>query len=92
MRIIYTRAALADIDGIVDYLMLRNPRGAANVEADIQTAIGRLSVHPFSGRAQDEAGVRKAVSSRYRYRVFYAVDNAASVVQVLSILHPSRQS
>ncbi|MCJ2121658.1 type II toxin-antitoxin system RelE/ParE family toxin [Methylobacterium sp. J-077] len=92
MKVVYIRAALEELNGIADYLTPRHSLGAANVEADIRTAIDRLVVHPYSGRAQDEAGVRKAVSSSYRYRILYAVDDAAGIVQVLSILHPSRQS
>jgi toxin ParE1/3/4 len=88
--VVYTRAALADLDGIAEYLIQRNPAGAAKVETDIKAAIDRLIKHPLSGRAQDEAGVRKAISPRYRYRIFYAVDEAAPAIQVLSILHPAR--
>ncbi|WP_043347746.1 type II toxin-antitoxin system RelE/ParE family toxin [Methylobacterium sp. B1] len=91
MKVVYTRAALDDLNGIADYLMPRNPGGAANVEADIRAAVGRLGDHPLSGRAQDEPGVRMAVSPGYRYKIQYRVDDAAGTVQVLSILHPAQR-
>ena len=90
MIVVYTQAALTDLNGIADSLIHRNPNGAAKVESDIRATIDRLTLHPFSGRQQDEATVRKAVSPGYRYRIFYAVDAGNGVVQVLSILHPSR--
>ncbi|MGE8131887.1 type II toxin-antitoxin system RelE/ParE family toxin [Methylobacterium sp. NPDC080182] len=91
MKVAYTRAALEDLNGIADYLMPRSPSGAANVEADIRAAVGRLGDHPLSGRAQDKAGVRKAISPGYRYKILYQVDETAGVVSVLSILHPAQR-
>ena len=36
-------------------------------------------------------GVRKHVTRRYGYLVYYTIDDAAGEVQVLAIQHPARE-
>ncbi len=91
MILVYTQAARDDFADLATYLESRHPFAIANVADDILVAIDRLTDFPFSGRRQDEADVRKLVSRRYRYRIFYRVDEEAATVTILAILHPARQ-
>jgi toxin ParE1/3/4 len=43
------------------------------------------------GRKQSTPGVRKLVTRRYSYLVYYRVDMAAREVVVLNIKHPARK-
>ena len=90
MRVVYARTALDQLDGIATLLLARDRAAAARVEDDRRAEIARVGDFPLSGRRQDEGDVRKVVSPGYRYRIFYAVDQAASVITLLSILHPAR--
>lgn len=46
---------------------------------------------PHMGRRQTFEGVRKIVTRRYPYLVYYTVDAAHDEIVILSIQHPSRQ-
>ena len=92
MKVAYTAAARDDLAAIAAYLHERNPFAAKHVADDILATVGRLSDLPFSGRRQGEANVRKLVSPRYRYRIFYVIEEDAAVVTILAVLHPARQA
>ncbi len=58
--------------------------------ATIRQAIDGLVDFPRRGRSSQIAGVRELVIVRYRYIVFYAVDDAAGEVRMLRVRHASR--
>jgi hypothetical protein len=43
------------------------------------------------GRQQQVEGVRKLVTQRYAYLVYYTVDDEAEEIIVLAIQHPARE-
>ncbi len=90
MRIRYTRKALAQLDDIYAFIEARNPRAAYAVNAHIKRAIGRLARFPRSGPQTDIAQIRVLPVVRYRYLVFYAVDEQAQEVHILRIRHSSQ--
>ena len=53
--------------------------------------LDNLTVFPRMGRKQSTPGVRKLVTRRYSYLVYYKVDMAAREVVVLNIKHPARK-
>lgn len=91
MNVVYTQAARDDLAALATYLNARHPFAVPKIADDILIAIDHLTDFPFSGRRQDEADVRKLVSRRYRYRIFYRVDEEVATVTILAILHPARQ-
>jgi plasmid stabilization system protein ParE len=46
---------------------------------------------PEIGRKQTAEGVRKLVTRRYPYFVYYTVDAAAEEIVILTIRHPARE-
>ena len=91
MKLRWTSEATSDLAGIGDYLRDRSPAAALRVRADILATLESASRFPFIGRVQTEPGVRKLVTSRYSYLIYYAVDERAGEIAVLNIRIPARQ-
>jgi toxin ParE1/3/4 len=66
-------------------------RPLLRVRGAILKSLQNVAAFPYMGRRQTVEGVRKIVTRRYRYLVYYTVDAAAGEVIVLSIQHPARQ-
>ena len=62
MKVAYSGRAGQDLAEIVDFLVTRNRHAALVVAATIRKRIALLRRYPFSGRAQDIDGVKKAVT------------------------------
>lgn len=90
MRLRFTERAAADLVEIADYIKKESPSGAQNVRAAILDSLHSLAEFPRIGRRQDIAGVRKLVTRKYNYIVYYAIDEPAGEIAVLTIQHPSR--
>lgn len=67
----------------------RNPAAARRVRTSILSSLRMLTSFPFAGRQQWTEGVRKLVTVKYNYLVYYIVD--AEAVVILSIRHPARE-
>lgn len=75
------------------------PRSAASSnEAQIHTArdailesLQNLVRFPRLGRPQKVEGVRKLVTRRYPYLVYYTLDEELGEVVILTIQHPARE-
>ena len=91
MKLRFTRRAVHDLTGIGDYLRPRNPTGAARVRAAILDSLQILTQFPAAGRLQSLQDVRKLVTRKWSYLIYYRIDNAADEVVVLTIQHPSRE-
>lgn len=50
-----------------------------------------LVVYPRIGRRQKTEGVRKLVTRRYPYLVYYTVDQESEEIVILTIQHPARE-
>jgi plasmid stabilization system protein ParE len=57
----------------------------------ILEALQSLVLFPNIGRQQQVEGVRKLVTQRYAYLVYYTVDDEAGEIIVLAIQHPARE-
>lgn len=91
MKVRFTSRATQDLAAIGDYLRERNPRAAGKVRTAILRSLETLVMFPNMGRRQRVEGVRKIVTRRYPYLVYYTVDAGNDEVIILSIQHPSRQ-
>jgi toxin ParE1/3/4 len=89
-EVVWTEAALADLDAIADYIALENRAAAEAFVVRVFAHVGQLEAHPESGSRPAELG-RK---SRYRQiveppcRVFYRYDGGR--VFVLHIMRAER--
>jgi plasmid stabilization system protein ParE len=91
MRLRFTPRAAENIANAADYLRKRNPAAAVRVRGAIYDSLRNLILFPRSGRVQTTAGVRKIVTRKYSYIVYYLVDETADEVVILSVKHSSRE-
>jgi toxin ParE1/3/4 len=91
MRLRFTRRATQDLIAIADYIRERNPNAAARVRAAILDSIQNLLIFPEIGRRQKVEGVRKLVTRKYPYLVYYSIDELAEEIVVIAIQHPARR-
>jgi toxin ParE1/3/4 len=55
-------------------------------------ALRNLTLFLAIGRPQNVEGVRKLVTPRYRYLVYYMIDEEAGEIVIVTIQHPARHS
>lgn len=53
-EIVWTEAALQNLDDVVEFIALSNPMAAQNLVKNVLSKIERLSTHPESGRVPSE--------------------------------------
>lgn len=92
MKLSFTPRAVQDLVDIADYLHAENPAAAVRVRGAILESLQLLAAFPSLGRDQSVEGVRKLVTRKYRYIVYYAVLTDAAVISVLTIQHPARRA
>jgi toxin ParE1/3/4 len=102
MKLRFTPRAAEDIAAIADYIRAHNPSAARQVRAAILHSLQNLVLFPQVGRAQavdvsavarraEAEGVRKLVTRKYPYLVYYRLDEAADEIIILTIQHPARE-
>lgn len=90
MKLRLTPQATNDVSDIADYLRSRNPYAAERVRAAILDTMQNLVLFPGVGRLQDVPGVRKLVTRKYPYLIYYTVDLDADELVILSVQHAAR--
>jgi toxin ParE1/3/4 len=90
MKVVYTTEALADLDGIFDYIANHYPAISGAFENRLHGVIARIARWPESAQeVSDRPGVRVAPLVRYPYKVFYQV--SGDRIEVLYIHHAARE-
>ena len=90
MKLRLTPRATQDLVTIADYVRERDPQAAIRVRAAIRDGLKTLTTFPNAGRPQDIPPVRKLVTHKYSYLIYYAIDEEAGEIHVLTIQHPAR--
>ena len=90
MKLRFTPRATQDLISIADYVREQSPRGALRVRAAILESLQNLVRFPRLGRPQKVEDVRKLVTRRYPYLVYYTLDDEIGEVVILTIQHPAR--
>jgi toxin ParE1/3/4 len=90
VKLRFTPRATRDLADIAEHLRTRNPSAALAVRAAILRSLQNLTLFPTIGRPQDVTGVRKLVTPKYRYLVYYMIDDRAEEIVILTIRHPAR--
>jgi addiction module RelE/StbE family toxin len=83
VRLRYTRPALADLDGLADYVGPRSPVGLRRVRQRIKTLIENLPAHPYLGKRTDDPTIRRLIASPYPYLIFYEVTEAEIIIHAV---------
>jgi toxin ParE1/3/4 len=91
MKLRFTPRATSDLIAIADYLRAQNPAASLAVRDAILASLQTLTLFPEIGRRQTVDGVRKFITRKYRYLVYYAVDRANEEIAILTIQHPARR-
>ena len=91
MKLRFTPKATENIIAIADYIRARNPEAAKRVRTDIYGALQNLILFPRAGHRQATEDVRKLVTRKFSYLVYYMVDDIAGEIIVLSVQHPARE-
>ena len=91
MKLRFTPRAAQDLAGIADFIRARNPAAALRVRATILNSLQNLVLFPEVGRRQTVKGVRKFVTRKYPYLVYYTVDQDTEEIIILAIQHPARE-
>lgn len=90
MKVVFTEAALADLDQVLAFTRANYPASVISVERRIRTVIERIFRWPESSRQVEERpGVRVVPVIRYPFRIFYRI--SADKVEILHIHHAARQ-
>ena len=82
---------LADLEAIAGYLFPVSPQGAAHVRAAILDSLQNLVQFPSIGRRQTAENVRKLAIRKYKYVIYYSVNEEADEIIIITIQHGSRQ-
>jgi toxin ParE1/3/4 len=91
MKLRFTPRATANLIEIADYIHAHNSAAARRVRADIYNTLQNLILFPHVGRKQKVEGVRKFVTRKFAYLIYYTVDEVAAEVVILNIKHPARR-
>jgi len=91
MKLRFSPRAARDLADIGDYIHERNPNAALRVRASILELLQNLVLFPRVGRQQEVEGVRKLVTRRYPYLVYYTVDEAAEEIIIIAIQYSARE-
>jgi len=89
MKVRYRALALADLEGIFQYLNERSPAGAHHVLRAIHDAIEDISAHPLAAPQTSDPTLRVKILGRYRYKIFYSVVN--DTIDIIHIRHAARR-
>ncbi len=89
MKVVYTDAALHDLDEITIWLKAHYPGLGKGVERRLRLVVAHIARWPESMRASaHRPGVRVATLGRYPYKIFYRVRDG--VVEILHVHHMAR--
>jgi toxin ParE1/3/4 len=90
-KIIWSDAALADLENICCYIARKDPRAASRIGQGLLDHIGILASFPFIGPTypRGSRGTLREIVFR-SYRIFYDVSERRESVEILHIWHSSR--
>jgi toxin ParE1/3/4 len=91
MKLRFTPRATQDLIDIANYIRERNPNASVRVRAAILDSLQDLILFPEVGRLQKVEGVRKLVTRRYSYLVYYSLDHSVDDIVILTIQHSARE-
>jgi plasmid stabilization system protein ParE len=91
MKLRFASRATQDLIEIADYIRGRDAAAALRVRAAILDSLQNLVLFPEVGRRQTVEGVRKLVTRKYPYLVYYTFDQDAEEIVILTIRHSARE-
>lgn len=87
-ELIWTDAALQDLDDIGSYIALDNSSAAANIVRRIVETVSALAYHPKLGRVGRDPSTREVVVSGTPYIAVYRLRER---IEIITIFHGARK-
>ena len=87
MRLVFDDQALADLEGIFEWIAKDNPAAAKAVVNRLFSSTELLTSFPFMGHVGHDPGTLEWVVPRLPYIVVYEVDRARDQVIVTAVFH-----
>lgn len=87
MRLVYDADALADLDGIFEWIAKDNPAAAKAVVDRLFSSTELLTSFPFMGHVGRDPGTFEWVVPRLPYVVVYEVDELRDRIIVTAVFH-----
>ena len=91
MKLRFTPRATRDLLDIADYIRGRSPNASSRIRAAILDSLQDLVLFPEAGRRQTIEGVRKFVTRKYSYLIYYGLDRSSDEIIILAIQHSARE-
>jgi plasmid stabilization system protein ParE len=91
MKCRFTETASAELAESVDYLIQHAPSVSGDFADSIDAAIAELLENPYSAQETELSGVRRKFVRRFRYALFYTIDEAKDELLILSVRHAARR-
>jgi toxin ParE1/3/4 len=89
MKVRITRPALDDLERIHAYISKDSPIAASRIVTRLIDRAMELAHAPYQGREVDEPNARVIVVPRFRYFIFYTVEN--DEIHITHFRHTSRR-
>ena len=90
MKLRFTSRATEDLQAIARYTREHDPHASLRVRAAILNSLQNLVLFPEAGRRQKQEGVRKIVTRKYSYIVYYALAQVTDEIVILTIRHSAK--
>jgi plasmid stabilization system protein ParE len=90
MKLRLTLRAGENLSVILNYLQSRSPQASRRVRRTILSTFRNLLLFPEAGRMLRH-DLRKIVTPRYGYVIYYLADRAADEVVIVAVLHAAQQ-
>lgn len=91
MKVRYSPRASNDLAFIRQYLSEQSPRGAVNVMTAIYGAIEFIRRNPDGAEKTAIVGVHAKIVLKYRFKIFYRVQENDDVIEIIHVRHTSRK-
>ncbi len=92
MKVLWTESALAQLQAIHDYLAQSSSDYALRIVDRLTARSIQVATFPFSGRMVPEYElneVREVIEGPYR--IIYLIDSVQQKIEVLAVIHSSRE-
>jgi toxin ParE1/3/4 len=89
MKLVWSRAAMRDLDELAAYIGMESERASELVEGRIHKEAKLLSQFPRSGRIGRAPGTRERVVGSTRYIIVYRI--VSGRIRVLRVYHGARK-
>ena len=88
MKLVWTQAAVNDLEQLIRYIQQSSPEAAQRVAAEIVNTLTRLPTFPSRGRKREEDHGREIVFAPWPYVAVYEVNG--ETLYIKAIRHISR--